>query len=1329
MKTTFFTQHPEQGKLSRFLLAILMALLATQSNFAQSPCQAAGGTLVTPNLFTAADNGTFGIGSGAPNTSAGALPASVIPGYFYNNFTLPPNDAPDNGAYTVVNNVTTQLFGDWHVLQGHTTGANNDNFMIVNASGTPDVAFQQDIVLDPGKNYEFSVFAGNLNLTAPVLTNLTIETQDGFGIVPRINTGPMPQTFPNFDWSQKAFLFNTGPSSNMTFRIRNNTIGTHGNDFAVDDFTIMECINLPTGSVMGVVYSDLDFNNTQNGSEPGIANIEVRLIDNSNGAVVGLANSNGSGVFVFNNILVGNYTVIVSTTDPDLPAGYVLGTPNNLNVSVVIAGTATADFGFDPPCAGFTLPANGSLTVACPTNATQPTPPTIVDALGIPVARSGPAISNSPNPIGCEGTRVYIWTYSNCSGTQNWSYTYTIERNPFTIPANGAATVACPANATQPTPPTVTSNCGEAITPTGPTITNSPTTLTCEGTRTFAWTYTDCEGNSATWSYVYTIERNPFTIPANGAATVACPANAAQPIPPTVLSNCGEAITPTGPVVSTTPACEGTKTYTWTYTDCEGNSLPWVFTYTIERNNFALPANGAATVACPANATLPTPPAVTSNCGEAIPPTGPTVTNSPTTLTCEGTRTYVWTYTDCEGNSATWSYVYTIERNDFTLPPNASQTVNCPIAAETEPNPPVVTSNCGEVLAPVLTFESQALGCEGTKIYTYTYTDCEGNSHDWRFTYVVEYLDFNMPANESATAECPSAATMPSPPIVFDNCGKILSPVGPVISSTNNAQGCEGSRMYAWTYSDCEGNSHVWSKTFSFTNSADFTVLEDGYHLVQCLATAVAPAPPVLYDACGNEVKVAGPAVTESIASGGCKGSRTFSYVYTDCSGHSHPWNFTYEINDDQGPLGTCVGGNGSSGNISIGISNLTCMAEVPCPSTHDFTDQIEAMLVAGNYFDVCSGDNLEVTLDSYTDIKGCNDDDGDGQFTFGQTFYFRIADQCGNEYPQLCEITYSGACQPIHSFSMVDWGIEGGAPGNGNDLQLIQTLIGSNPIKIGGVNRSITINSAQAVQLLLPGTSGPSPLANCQQTNGSGCNQMSIGGMKNSLAANAVALELNLRYSVSNNNLTLTAARSQTLDCFTIHSCILNCGANGACQLRIFDANGVAHIFPFTLGGLQDLVNLYLNGNLNFSIGQKTVYGTALNQTLLLLNSYANTVAPQTSCNGIVQDFTEIEKLINEFGFNDFNTETPSNDKAISLTPNPTNGKVNLELTDLPAAAEVEMTIYNSLGQTMMVKKFGNVEFVSEKIDLTSLGRGIYMVVVKAGIERYTSKLVVQDF
>ncbi|MBK9017881.1 MAG: hypothetical protein IPM82_29705 [Saprospiraceae bacterium] len=103
----------------------------------------------------------------------------------------------------------------------------------------------------------------------------------------------------------------------------------------------------------------------------------------------------------------------------------------------------------------FVIPGNGAATVACPAQATQPTPPVVVDNCNLPVIPNGPTITNNPNPIACEGTRTYSWTYSNNTGSQTWSFVYTIERLDFTVPMNGNAQVACPALATQPVPPVV----------------------------------------------------------------------------------------------------------------------------------------------------------------------------------------------------------------------------------------------------------------------------------------------------------------------------------------------------------------------------------------------------------------------------------------------------------------------------------------------------------------------------------------------------------------------------------------------------------------------------------------------------------------------------------------------------------------------------------------------------------------------------------------------------------------------------------------------------------------------------------------------------------
>src|SRR5678809_1540102 len=109
------------------------------------------------------------------------------------------------------------------------------------------------------------------------------------------------------------------------------------------------------------------------------------------------------------------------------------------------------------------------------------------------------------------------------------TYTYTIDLPAFTITATpGASTVNCLANAVQPTTglPTVTDACGNTLTP----VITAGADPTCEGTKVYTFTYTDCAGNTAAWTYTYTIDLPAFTITATpGASTVNCLANAVQP--------------------------------------------------------------------------------------------------------------------------------------------------------------------------------------------------------------------------------------------------------------------------------------------------------------------------------------------------------------------------------------------------------------------------------------------------------------------------------------------------------------------------------------------------------------------------------------------------------------------------------------------------------------------------------------------------------------------------------------------------------------------------------------------------------------------------------
>ncbi|MGQ7871454.1 HYR-like domain-containing protein, partial [Sunxiuqinia sp. sy24] len=527
--------------------------------------------------------------------------------------------------------------------------------------------------------------------------------------------------------------------------------------------------------------------------------------------------------------------------------------------------------------------AAGSSTVNCLANALEPADiPTALDNCdGIIVGVLEGYVDN-PDPISCEGTRVYTYSYSDGAGNVSyWTYTYTIDVIDFTMPADEGSTVACISEATEPTPPEVNDHCGNLIIPSGPVEGGSY--VDCEGTVTYTWTYEDCAGNSHDWVYTYRIEVEDFTMPENDGSIVACVSEATEPIPPSVNDNCGNPITPSGPVEGGSyDGCEGTVTYTWTYEDCVGNSHDWVYTYTIEREDFTMPANVTETIACVDDVVPPTPPVVYDACGNPITPVAGA---TPATPACNGEMVYTWTYTDCEGNTHDWTHTIIISAPVVIMPANVVEVVTDPDnAGMAEPVPPIVVDNCGREL---LVSSGVATGnndCFGARIWTFTYTDCSGKTYKWTHTYAKEQPIVEMPANEASTVNCAIDATKPTPPVVSDSNGLLLD-VSEGVRSTDPA--CEGDITWTFTYLDCVGNAYDWVYTYT-VDIPDFAanMPADGSSTVDCLADAqVQPIPPAVNDYCGNPITPTLVTTPDAIA---CTGDMVWVFNYEDCAGNNH---------------------------------------------------------------------------------------------------------------------------------------------------------------------------------------------------------------------------------------------------------------------------------------------------------------------------------------------------------------------------------------------------------------------------------------------------------
>src|SRR5512145_1255062 len=101
--------------------------------------------------------------------------------------------------------------------------------------------------------------------------------------------------------------------------------------------------------------------------------------------------------------------------------------------------------------------------------------------------------------------------------------------------------------------------------------------------------------HSTSTLFPYTTLFRSFPAIAPTTATVACLDDIVMPTLPVVTDNCGNTLAPVPGTQPTPPACEGNMVYTWTYTDCEGNSQVYSHTVTIEYEPFPAIAPTTAT--------------------------------------------------------------------------------------------------------------------------------------------------------------------------------------------------------------------------------------------------------------------------------------------------------------------------------------------------------------------------------------------------------------------------------------------------------------------------------------------------------------------------------------------------------------------------------------------------------------------------------------------------------------------------------------------------------------------------------------------------------------
>jgi len=238
----------------------------TATIFAVSPFYACS-SLGTSNYITQESAGTFSSGTTA-NRSA---PSGNVTGYAFTTLTA---GAPVDAQYSIVNNTSPtvytgsspsgsdKVFGVWDIIGDHTAATNTASgnaptvkttsggyLLAVNATYTPAIVFTTTISgLAANSIYTISLWVRNI---CPTCGNdpRTGTSTTASGVNPNLainingnnyySSGDITYTG---HWVQKSFTFQNGNSTTATLDIKNNAPGGGGNDWALDDISMTQCL-------------------------------------------------------------------------------------------------------------------------------------------------------------------------------------------------------------------------------------------------------------------------------------------------------------------------------------------------------------------------------------------------------------------------------------------------------------------------------------------------------------------------------------------------------------------------------------------------------------------------------------------------------------------------------------------------------------------------------------------------------------------------------------------------------------------------------------------------------------------------------------------------------------------------------------------------------------------------------------------------------------------------------------------------------------------------------------------------------------------------------
>ncbi|MEZ0484672.1 hypothetical protein [Fibrella aquatica] len=183
------------------------------------------------NVLTGEFNGTFGTISAVTKYRNLQNP---IPGPYA--YTVPNNS--DAGQYAITSNAYQWFPAAIPALRGHTTGLDDDAYLMVNGATSVGTFYQETVAVSQNTNYTASVWTRNWTGAGSPAGDPTIAlrvfdatgtTLLGQAIVSGFTIGQ--------GWINAAATINTGTNTQVVVKLQNVSVQSGGNDFAIDDFS------------------------------------------------------------------------------------------------------------------------------------------------------------------------------------------------------------------------------------------------------------------------------------------------------------------------------------------------------------------------------------------------------------------------------------------------------------------------------------------------------------------------------------------------------------------------------------------------------------------------------------------------------------------------------------------------------------------------------------------------------------------------------------------------------------------------------------------------------------------------------------------------------------------------------------------------------------------------------------------------------------------------------------------------------------------------------------------------------------------------------------